>query len=174
MRISKLLPLFTISILLCGLCATAAIGNTVGPDKRIMLVEGDVQSGSLQTKHLTITYNYTLNNGQLALDGEFKFAGNFIPFLSSGLKKFSFELLFLDGKGNIIHRRHVNFVGDQPAGKAFRTILSIPHHVKAIAFHYFGETEPGPEGSPTSFWYDPTHGPGKAGPTYHHYMLQDF
>jgi hypothetical protein len=152
----KMMQVLIISIFLCGLLATPAISGTVPADKRINLVAGDPQNGTVQTTHMTINYNYTLNKNQLTLSGKLKFADFLTLIYSAGLKEFNFQVLLLDAKGKVIQRSKVKFADDAPAGKAFNAQLSIPAQTKAMAFYYSGQANPSPEGAATSFWYDPS------------------
>ena len=144
-----------ILILICGLLATPAFSASVGSSKRTELVAGSPQAGSLKTKHMTITYNYTLDKNKLALTGEYKFDENLIMLYSAGLKQFNMQILLIGPEGKILQRSNVKLTKDLSSGKAFKADLSLPAQTKAIAFYYSGQTNPGPDGEGNSFWYDP-------------------
>jgi hypothetical protein len=156
MKRLKMMHVLVISLMLCGFIATPAISGTVPADKRISLVAGDAQNGTLKTMHLTTTYSYTFAKNQMALSGKFKFDDTLAMIYSSGLKNFSLQVLLLDAQGKVIQRSNVKFTDDVPAGKAFKAQLNIPAQAKAMAFYYNGQTKASPEGASTSFWYDPS------------------
>lgn len=165
MNNSKIIRVLMIFILLCWMLAGAAMSGVVPEGKRITLVAGGPQQGSLETQYLTINYNYTWSQNQLTVSGGLNFSSSLTMNSPQGLQQFYMEVLLLDSKGEVIERRNVilktgfSWGPDEvAAATGFKAQLSTPAQTNAMTFYYNGVSAGSVGGMGSSFWYDPSSG----------------
>lgn len=153
---------FLITVALCGLISEAGAGSAEAQTKLIALIAGGPQQGTFQSQYLTINYQYTLIQNQLAISGNLTFDDS-LTMNYPGLRHFYMELVFADSQGNVVQRSSVTLKSgftwgddDAVAASSFSAQLSVPSGTASMSYYYNGATQGGMGGGiGTSFWFDP-------------------
>lgn len=126
----------------CANLMKPEIGAMVRPDVRVNLKAGGVQSATLDTKDLVLTYSYSEAGDTFNLSGNLTFDRSLTASFSV-VRRFFLKMSFLDNEGRVLETVDItpvmNSFSAVPDNIKIEASMTKPAGSSAIAFNYFGE-----------------------------------
>lgn len=149
----------TVSAVLSG-CMTfdRGVGETVVPERRLLLEDGGSHTGAWVTRDLVFSYEYIRQSGRMTLNGSVEFLGSVGNF--PVMQSFYIQAYYLNAAGQVIavDRIYNGGRGKEIGTWRFTRNLSIPPETAGWALGYAGTAKDygtPPDAVDWTFWDTP-------------------
>jgi hypothetical protein len=145
-------------LLVTGVFAVAAQGETLNPADQIVLSAQGQQSGQFKAPDLTVSYTYVRTGSDMKLSGTVQF-GMTIQANYAVVQTFQLGLALADAQGNVLGQQGLTSAYDNNVGDTinFSASVAVPPQTVSMAFTYTGQAYAAGTGDPdvTNFWFSP-------------------